>query len=235
MTQAFPNIFARNQGALSLEQQQTLKTSHVAVIGCGGLGGYVIEQLVRIGVGNLSLFDPDIFTSSNCNRQLNALMDTLGRNKAKTAAFRSNAIHAQCSVAPYPEDFRTSFAANHLQPDVFMDCLDDDKARKDLADLGNRLRVPVVHGAVNGWYGQVGVHLPGDDLIEQLYPQRAATDAKQTPTPVLSFTVTLVAGYQACEAVKLLLGIPSPLCSNWMHVDLKRCDIHVNESITRPR
>ena len=229
MTQPFPDIFARNQGALNLEQQQTLKASHVAVIGCGGLGGYVIEQLVRIGVGNLSLFDPDIFTPSNCNRQLNALMGTLGRNKAETAALRSNTIHPHCSATAYPEDFRTSFADNHIKPNLFMDCLDDDNARKDLADLGNRLQVPVVHGAVDGWYGQVGVHLPGDDLIEQLYPKRAATDAKRPPTPVLSFTVALIASYQVCEAIKLLLGLPSPLCSNWMHIDLKRCDIYMNE------
>jgi molybdopterin-synthase adenylyltransferase len=229
MMQEFPEVFIRNQGALSLEQQQKLQQSHVAVIGCGGLGGYVIEQLVRIGVGHLSLFDPDAFSPSNCNRQLNALIDSFGHNKAVTAASRSLNIHPYCTVTPYPDDFRTVFANNRLRPDVFVDCLDNNQARRDLADLGTRLKVPVVHGAVNSWYGQAGVNLPGDDLIERLYPARTDSDSQQKMPSVLSFIVALIASLQSCETVKLLLGLPSPLHGSCMHIDLKRCDFQVNE------
>jgi molybdopterin-synthase adenylyltransferase len=230
MIQDFPDIFIRNQGALSLEQQQILGKSHVAVIGCGGLGGFVIEQLARIGVGRLSVFDPDIFTTSNRNRQLNALTGTLGRNKAQTAMHRVKAIHSHCSITAYPDDFQTVFTNNQLKINLFMDCLDNRYSRRELAELGTSMQVPVVHGAVNGWYGQVGVHLPGDDLIERLYPARAASsDGTAASPPVLSFTVALIASCQSCEAVKLLLGLPSPLHHNWMHIDLKRCEFEVNE------
>ena len=102
---SFTDCFARNQGSLTDEQQHLLHKKRVAVIGCGGLGGYVIEELVRIGVGQLHLFDPDVFSPSNCNRQLNALEPTMGQNKAEVAASRA-ATSIPSQVTPFPVDFR---------------------------------------------------------------------------------------------------------------------------------
>jgi molybdopterin/thiamine biosynthesis adenylyltransferase len=218
--------FARNQGSLTDEQQILLQQKRVAVIGCGGLGGYVIEELVRIGAGQLHLFDPDVFTPSNCNRQLNALVATLGQNKAEVAAVRAASIHPFTTVHSFPSDFRTTDEQEPLRVDVAVDCLDNIQARRDLAALCNRRNIPLVHGAVSGWYGQVGVQLPGTDLIERLYPQRMA----ESPMPsVLSFTVAVIASLQAAETVKLLLGLPSSLHNSWMHIDLKNVDFLLNE------
>ena len=222
---SFAECFARNQGSLTDEQQHLLSQKKVAVIGCGGLGGYVIEELVRVGVGRLHLFDPDVFTPSNCNRQLNALVSTLGQNKAEIAAVRAADIHPFSRVRAFPTDFRTVGEEEPLQVDAVADCLDNIQARRDLAALCNRRGIPLVHGAVNGWYGQVGVQLPGFDLIERLYPQRMTTSA---PPSVLSFTVALVASLQAAETVKLLLGLPSSLHNSWMHIDLKAVDFLMN-------
>ena len=227
----FNEYFSRNQGALTVEQQQSLQQSRVAIVGCGGLGGYVIEQLVRIGVGQLLLFDFDVFAPSNCNRQLNALSQTLGltmgHNKAEVAASRAAAIHPFCTVTPVPLDFRKGSAADWNQVDVVVDCLDTIPARWDLADLCTDKNIPLVHGAVNGWYGQVGVQLPDGNLIKRLYPDRIAL--RQEAPPVLSFIVGVVASLQVGETVKLLLGLSSSLHNNWMHLDLKNCDFLVND------
>lgn len=217
----FADTFARNQGALSDAEQRLLQEKRVAVIGCGGLGGYVVEELVRIGVGRLDLFDPDVFSPSNCNRQLNALQSTQGRNKAEVAAARATDIHPFCAVVAHPLDFRAG-DEDGLQVDAVVDCLDDVQARRDLSQLCNRRNLPLVHGAVSGWYGQVGVQLPGFDLIDRLYPQRAAAGA--APPSVLSFTVAAIASLQVVEAVKLLLGQSSSLHNSWMHIDLKEAD-----------
>jgi molybdopterin/thiamine biosynthesis adenylyltransferase len=107
-----------------------------------------------------------------------------------------------------------------------VDCLDDIQARRDLAMLCGQRSIPLVHGAVSGWYGQVGVQLPGGDLIERLYPQRMVTGE---PPSVLSFTVAIIASLQAAETVKLLLGLYSPLHNSWMHIDLKESDFLLNE------
>lgn len=223
MTQ-FSEYFCRNLGALTSEQQQTLQKRRVAVIGCGGLGGYVIEQLVRIGVGHLHLFDPDVFAPSNCNRQLNALSPTLGRNKAEVAAARSATIHPFSTVIPFPLNFQTAPEEAWDRVDAVVDCLDNVQARHDLAALCTARKIPLVHGAVNGWYGQVGVQLAGGDLIARLYPMRAANPSAEPPS-VLSFAVAVIASLQAGETVKLLLDLPSPLHNHWMHIDLKDCDL----------
>ena len=225
MTQ-FSELFSRNLGALTAEQQQTLQHRQVAVIGCGGLGGYVIEQLVRIGVGRLHIFDPDVFSASNCNRQLNALGPTMGKNKTEVAATRSAAIHPFNRVTPFPADFRAVSGDTWDRIDVVVDCLDNIQGRWDLAALCTTREIPLVHGAVKGWYGQVGVQLPGGDLIARLYPERV-TSQPQGPPPVLSFTVAVVASLEVSEAVKLLLGLPSPLHNHWMHIDLQHYDFSI--------
>ena len=70
------------------------------------------------------------------------------------------------------------------------------------------------------------MQLPGSNLIERLYPQRMAESSAPS---VLSFTVAVIASLQAAETVKLLLGLPSSLHNNWMHIDLKDTDFLLNE------
>ena len=224
---SFADIFTRNADTLNNGQQQLLHSKAVAIVGCGGLGGYVIEQLVRIGVGRLYLVDPDVFAPSNCNRQLNALQSTLGQPKAEVAARRARDIHPFCRVHPFVADFRDIREEEAFAVDVTVDCLDDIQARRDLAALCNRRAIPLVHGAVTGWYGQVGVQLPGGNLIERLYPQRLASGS---PPSVLACTVATIASLQVVEAVKLLLDLWSPLHNTWLHIDLKEGDFLVNEA-----
>ena len=64
------NRYKRNIGALTIEEHEKLKQFKVCVVGCGGLGGYIIEMLGRIGVGNITAIDGDVFDESNLNRQI---------------------------------------------------------------------------------------------------------------------------------------------------------------------
>ena len=80
--------YARNIPALSREECELLGKKTVAVIGCGGLGGHIIELLARVGVGTLRVVDGDVFDSTNLNRQLLSREDALGHKKALEAARR---------------------------------------------------------------------------------------------------------------------------------------------------
>ena len=60
-----------------------MKTKHVAVFGCGGVGGYVIEGLVRSGIGTIDVFDHDTVDITNLNRQIIALHSTVGKKKSR--------------------------------------------------------------------------------------------------------------------------------------------------------
>ena len=81
---------------------ERLKHARVAVFGLGGVGGYAAEALLRSGIGALDVFDGDVFTVSNLNRQLHATMDTLGVNKALAVQARAKAIAPEAQVTAFP-------------------------------------------------------------------------------------------------------------------------------------
>ncbi len=215
----------RNRGPLSDREQRRLLKSTVAVIGCGGLGGFVCEELVRIGVGRLLAIDPDRFERSNCNRQLYATLQTMGRAKAEVAAERAEMVHGLCRATPVVADFRDNTRLLRDQADVIVDCLDNSMARRELGRFCRREEIPLVHGAVNGWYGQVAVQLPGRDLLGHLYPVTGREP--QNPPSVLACTVATIASLQAAETVRLLLAHHSPLHEAWLSIDLLRHDFRL--------
>ena len=94
-----PARYQRNQQIITVQDQRKLFRSRVAVIGCGGLGGYVIEELARLGVGTLVAVDPDIFKEHNLNRQLLSTVDALGRAKVELAAERVAEINPATILA----------------------------------------------------------------------------------------------------------------------------------------
>jgi Dinucleotide-utilizing enzymes involved in molybdopterin and thiamine biosynthesis family 1 len=81
-------MYSRTELLLGNSGVRTLKNSHVLVVGLGGVGAYCAEQLVRAGVGSLTIIDKDTIEASNLNRQLVALNSTLGKNKTDVLAQR---------------------------------------------------------------------------------------------------------------------------------------------------
>ncbi len=220
-------IFSRNIGSITAEQQRQLNRKTVSVIGCGGLGGHVIDQLVRLGAGTVHCFDPDSFSLSNCNRQLYASSATLGQNKAQVAAERAAAISSYSKVIPFPVDYRQELTKAVRQTDVVIDCIDDIPARLELAELCRQHEKMLVHGAVSGWIGQVGVQAAAGSLYKRLYPAEAAD--KNEPLSVLACTVAMVAALQVSETLKILLHLPVDLEEKTLFIDLRqqefiRCD-----------
>lgn len=140
----------RLYGADSL---QRLQASHVAVVGLGGVGSWVVEALARTGVGALTLIDLDEVCLSNVNRQLPALDGTVGRFKAEVLAERVRAIHPACAVRPLVEFFTESSADRLLNHpyDVVVDAIDalSNKCRLIAACRDRNLAV-VVCGAAGG-------------------------------------------------------------------------------------
>lgn len=86
--------------ALLIEKKgiERLSATRVAVFGVGGVGGYVVEALVRAGVGALDLFDPDTVSLTNLNRQIIALRSTVGQYKTDVAAARARDINPDVKI-----------------------------------------------------------------------------------------------------------------------------------------
>ena len=98
-----PRRYQRNIGTIGLEGQMILLDATVAVVGCGGLGGWVAEALARMGVGRLMLIDGDVFEEDNLNRQLGCTERTLGALKAQCLAERLEQVNAAVEVRVYVE------------------------------------------------------------------------------------------------------------------------------------
>lgn len=94
-------IFSRCEMTVGAEAMERLASARVAVFGVGGVGGYVVEALVRSGVGNLDIFDKDVVSPSNINRQIIALCDTVGLPKVQVMAERAKKINPYVNITPH--------------------------------------------------------------------------------------------------------------------------------------
>lgn len=211
--------YTRNMPALSPEECAALRQKRVCVVGCGGLGGYIIEILARIGIGALTVIDGDVFEASNLNRQLLCDEPLLGTKKAEAAASRVKKINADVAVTAVGMFFTEENGIQLLEGcDLVIDALDNTKARHVLAESCAAKGLYLVHGAISGWHGQVTIVPPGSGVFEKLYPPRVADTPKKGNPP---FTPAVCASLQAAEAVKLLIGRPSPLLGKLLLVDLR--------------
>lgn len=205
------------RNGLAPADQKALQQATVSIIGCGGLGGRCAELLVRLGVGSLILTDPDIFTSSNLNRQIFCTPETLGLEKAAVVAHELQKINPEANIRFHV----LAFSEESIQDaDLVIDGLDSAKARLQLATICRTRSIPLIHGAVKQWYGQTGVDHNASPLIDTLY---ANTETDSAPK-VLPMTVALIAAMQAAEACKCLLQKRSPLQNGWLQCDLLSCD-----------
>lgn len=199
------NRYSRNVPALSEGECAALRGKTVAVIGCGGLGGYLIEYLARIGVGSIRCVDGDVFEESNLNRQLLSTVSNLGCSKAEAAGTRIRAINPDVLAESYPVFLQEANARDLIRGcDAVLDALDNIEARRILAKACAEENVPYIYGAIDRWVAQAAVAMPGDNLIHKLYSENAVIKEKS----VLSFTPALCAAMQAALCVKLLTGRP---------------------------
>ena len=212
--------YLRNHDAISEAEQAILAQKRVLVVGCGGLGGYVIECLARIGVGHLRVVDGDVFDETNLNRQLLSSSMNLGRPKTLAAQQRVMAVNPLVEVEAFQSLLTAENAVQLLEGcDVAVDALDNIPSRLVLQQAARSAGIPLVHGAVAGWIGQVCVVQPGQDLLNSLYPASTDTQGEEQETGTLSFTAALTASWQAAETVKLLLGKPG-LHGEILEIDL---------------
>jgi len=219
--------YSRNKNLMSDDEIILLSQKKVCVLGLGGLGGYIVEMLSRIGVGSLTLVDGDVFDETNLNRQLFSSMNNLGSSKALEAEKRVKGINPLTKVIPVYEFVDSSNAmkiiANH---DVIVDALDSIDLRKYISNVCTELNLPLVHGAIAGWYGQVATIYPNDTTLDILYPKDIKRGIeKELGNP--SFTPALVASIQVSEVIKLLLNRGDLLRNSFMMIDLYTNDIEV--------
>ncbi len=94
----YRRIFSRNIGIFTESEQDKLRNSTIAIAGAGGVGGLLAERLIRVGVGQLKIIDPEAFEESNLNRQFSSSMLNLGKNKVEEVFRQIKDINPQAKV-----------------------------------------------------------------------------------------------------------------------------------------
>lgn len=214
--------YLRNMKALSEEDMKKLNESRVCVVGCGGLGGYIIEMLARIGVGHITAIDGDVFDETNLNRQLLSNTKNIGLSKAEEAKKRIELVNPHVTIKAIITMLDESNAVDLLKGhDVVVDALDNIKSRKLIQKYSSKLNIPMIHGAIAGFYGQVTTIYPNDNTLDILYSDDIKTNRgieKELGNP--SFTPPLIASIEVAEVIKVLLNKGKPLRKKVLFVDL---------------
>ena len=222
-----PVRYKKNQKIFSIRQQLTLFKSTVAVIGCGGLGGYIIEELARLGIGRIIAIDPDVFEEHNLNRQILCTHELLGEKKVTGAVQRVAKINPAVRLQPISEEFNSNNGPEILDgADIAADALDSIPARLQLAGICEQLGIPLVHGAIAGWFGHVASQLPGEKTVQKIYAREGAEKGIETSMGNPSFTPAVIASIEVAEIVKILLGVGTPLRNSYLTVDLYHLEIN---------
>ncbi|HUX38223.1 MAG TPA: HesA/MoeB/ThiF family protein [Rectinemataceae bacterium] len=217
--------YARNFSSIDAEGQARLHRSCVLVAGCGGLGGYLIEELARVGVGRLVVVDPDRIDASNLNRQLLATIGDLGAFKAELAERRVAAINPAVEVVPHVLRMDAANAEALLEGvSLAADALDSIPSRLELEDACARMGIVLVHGAIAGHFVQVSTVLPGSRSLHRLFGEGGPSRGIETELGNPSFTPAVAASIQAAEIVRILLGKPPALAGILFHLDLERME-----------
>lgn len=232
----FEGRYQRNSKTLSEKDQLKLASSSVAIVGCGGLGGYIAEELARIGVGRLVLIDGDRLEVSNLNRQIMATELNIGQWKVDAAQERLRTVNSEVRVDVVKGWFEEDRGAElFLEVDLVCDALDSLPARVGLERVCHEMALPLVFASIAGWFGQLGVSLPGDLSVSKLFGRKRVDRGVESTWGNPAFTPAVLASLSVAEGVKILVGRQPSLRHAWLQVDLltmefERFEIHNNGS-----
>jgi molybdopterin/thiamine biosynthesis adenylyltransferase/rhodanese-related sulfurtransferase len=225
LTAAQRHRYARHlvlPGVGSVGQQRLLEAA-VVIVGAGGLGSPAALYLAAAGVGRIGIIDDDAVDLSNLQRQILHSTPDAGQAKTVSAAARLAALNPGVEVIPVAERLGAGNALETLDGyDVIIDGTDNFATRYLINDASLHLRIPVVHGSVFRFEGQISVFAPYEGPCYRcLFPEPPPADLSPNCTQAGVFGVLpgVIGTMQATEALKLLLGIGIPLVGKLLTYD----------------
>jgi sulfur-carrier protein adenylyltransferase/sulfurtransferase len=208
---------------VGLAGQEKLARARVLVIGAGGLGSPALAYLAAAGVGRILIVDDDTVDVTNLQRQI--LYDTadVGAPKAHRAAERLRALNPQIAIDALATRFDAANARELVRlVDVVVDGSDTFSTRYLVNDACFLERKPDVHGSIFRFDGQVSVYgVAGGPCYRCLYPEPPPEHLVPSCSEggVLGVLAGIVGSFQASEAIKLILGIGTPLVGRLLLID----------------
>jgi len=204
--------------------QLRLRDTSILLIGAGGLGSPAALYLAAAGVARLGLVDDDVVEASNLQRQVVHSTAVLGESKALSAKRAIEELNPDVTAVPYQERLTAENVDRILDEgwDLVVDGADNFPTRYLLNDATTWKGIPVVHGSIFRFEGQATVFKPGEGPCYRcLFPQPPPPELAPSCAEggVLGVLPGVIGSIQACEALKLALGIGSPLVGRLLLFD----------------
>ncbi|MEO5843167.1 MAG: molybdopterin-synthase adenylyltransferase MoeB [Acidimicrobiales bacterium] len=206
------------------EGQLKLLNARVLMLGAGGLGSPAAMYLAAAGVGTIGIVDMDVVDESNLQRQILHNMDRIGERKVDSAKKTLTALNPDVNVIAYDVRLGADNIVSILSEgwDVIVDGADNFPSRYILNDASVKLGIPVVHGSIFRFEGQVTVFDPRRgptyrDLLPEAPPAEFAPSCAEAG--VLGVLPGIVGSIEALEAIKLILGLGDPLIGRLLTFD----------------
>lgn len=145
------NRFSRTEVLIGKDSLEKLKNAKIAIFGIGGVGSYVLEGLVRAGVGNFVLVDKDDVDITNINRQIIATTSTIGKPKVEVAKSRALDINPDINIQIYKEFF-TPETKGIVDKSLtyIVDAVDNVTAKIELTVRADKLNIPIISSMGTG-------------------------------------------------------------------------------------
>jgi molybdopterin/thiamine biosynthesis adenylyltransferase/rhodanese-related sulfurtransferase len=206
------------------EGQLKLLESRALLIGAGGLGSPAALYLAAAGVGTIGIVDADVVDETNLQRQIVHSLDRLGTPKVDSARATIEALNPDVQVKAFRERLTSENIERILDEgwDVIVDGADNFPTRYLVNDASVWHGIPVVHGSIFRFEGQVTVFTPGDGPCYRcLFPQPPPPELAPSCAEggVLGVLPGVIGSIQANEALKLMLGIGDPLTGRLLLYD----------------
>ncbi|MDB2241392.1 SAMP-activating enzyme E1 [Halorubrum ezzemoulense] len=204
------------------EGQKRLLDARVLVVGAGGLGAPVVQYLAAAGVGAIGIADDDAVERSNLQRQVIHGDGDVGRQKVDSAADFVADLNPDVDVERHHLRLDAGNARELISDyDVVVDCSDNFATRYVVNDVARIEGVPVSHGAIYKFEGQVTTLSPDGPCYRCLFPEppEPGTVPDCASTGVLGVLPGTVGCLQATEAVKLIIDVGDPLVGRMLFYD----------------
>jgi len=252
-----PAVFDRQVRAFGPELQRMLQLMNIGIVGLGGTGSPLAEQLCRLGVGQLTLFDGDVFDATNINRVYGATMDDVGKPKVEIAQRHLERIGLATRLEPIPHPITDEAVARRITDcDLVFGCTDKQIPRAILMNIALKYGLPVIDVGVlidsveqhiRSVHGRVTTLMPGEAClycrgrispeamrVEALPPTERAKQVREgyapeldVPAPAVISFTTAVASFAVSELLHRLTG--------FMGSERKSSEVLIAFDLTRVR
>ncbi len=209
---------------IGVQGQKRLLDAQVLLVGAGGLGSPAALYLAAAGIGRLGIVDDDVVDESNLQRQVLHSRAALGEPKVESAARRLRGLNPDVEVSPYRERLTADNVDGILEEGWYfvVDGADNFPTRYLLNDASVWHAVPVVHGSIYRFEGQVTVFKPGSGPCYRcLFPQPPPPELAPSCAEggVLGVLPGVIGSIQGAETLKLVLAIGEPLIGRLLLYD----------------